>query len=829
MNNQNIHGSTSSSSNNNNDEHNLIANYCSRLADFYVKNPHLSSSPTSNTPPPLLSSNSSLTGTNTNLISSSTNPSTGIYSNVPSKLKSNLKSSQTYQQPLSNTTSSSTSQAPTSFELIKAATNRTASLSRHLWSSSRANKLNQNGTNTITNGDTSQQIYAQNILNQKNNTYTTRSLSESNFRNNMDGDYRESTIDDKLLREKREIVAKLEQRNKEILKEIKKLKLKQLSNQSLDLDDHTPLPSSQSTKYNQYYKSRESTPLNSSILSKRSHYIDQNTLNLVEQQNKTTASMINKTNNLKQQLANSGFSSSNTIVNPHLIAELQTLKQKKGQLENRMQLLENSRDELIDRLSQLDTLIKPAKNKRDSVQQTSQRIIQTNSLRTTPNSSPRSINTQKYSTLAQSTLPSGSPINGGSISPQQSSTSPFVPIVSASVAMQMPSLQPQQQQKTQQRSWSTPSTPALYEFHPTRLKINNNQLQLQQQQIQQQIQQQQQQQLLLLNKQQPYQGNTSLLSLNGLSNTSISNGSSIVSNYASKIDLNQMNSSSHNLRNLRNDLLIAADSVTNAMQSLVKELNSENESYNTNTSDDEDENPIDPSIDVNSYVSSLKGDVLNDIRYQSYTTQSASATPVTFRKNIQLNTRIQSQHIKPTDDNLLLLNNRNAINFDNFNLDGVIDMDSVMKQLPRSNNEFVNNNNYDDNENNMYENEDRLIDELNNEEEDEDDNDDENIEAALYENYLLTESVIDDCNSFMNKVNNQDLMHFEQGYQEQKNQIIADSEQVVSWRRELEQRLIEDSNDNNCNNNNNSNITNNSNNESNLLIGTVNESSSQIS
>lgn len=60
-----------------------------------------------------------------------------------------------------------------------------------------------------------------------------RSMSESNFANNDDsdgaGDY---SLDDRLLKEKREIVAKLEKQNREIAKEIKRLRLKQQQSQS---------------------------------------------------------------------------------------------------------------------------------------------------------------------------------------------------------------------------------------------------------------------------------------------------------------------------------------------------------------------------------------------------------------------------------------------------------------------------------------------------------------------------------------------------------------------------------------------------------------------
>lgn len=69
---------------------------------------------------------------------------------------------------------------------------------------------------------------------------TNRSLSESNFACNGDdedetGVVNEYSLDDRLLKEKREIVAKLERQNREIAKEIKRLRMRQSSNQYLDL------------------------------------------------------------------------------------------------------------------------------------------------------------------------------------------------------------------------------------------------------------------------------------------------------------------------------------------------------------------------------------------------------------------------------------------------------------------------------------------------------------------------------------------------------------------------------------------------------------------
>ena len=144
---------------------------------------------------------------------------------------------------------------------------------------------------------------------------TTRSFSETNFRINKKFDD-DMELNETILREKREIVAKLEQQNKEIIKEIHKLKLKQLSNKPLDSND---------SLHNYLKVTNEIQP----------NYVTNDSKNY--------------------QL--SKLVPSQAIVDE--VAELKTLKQRKDQLESRMSILESSRDELIDRLTQLDTYMKP--------------------------------------------------------------------------------------------------------------------------------------------------------------------------------------------------------------------------------------------------------------------------------------------------------------------------------------------------------------------------------------------------------------------------------------------------------------------------------------
>lgn len=260
-----------------------------------------------------------------------------------------------------------------------------------------------------------------------------------------------------------------------------------------------------------------------------------------------------------------------------------------------MHTLLSSKDELQ---SQLKTLLKTSTTNKQQ-QQSSNSLL----------SSPRSLtlnSTQKYNSLISSTNPyqveaSSSPVNAVpgltdlynaktsssalSSAYQASQYTAHVPgALPASLAMQMPQSSSQHQARqmttstSQHRSWSTPSTPAPFELHPTRLAnktpgaANSNTAST----------------TKLIPSVNGVAGGvasslapstqSSMLSLNALSHFGNYDQSNATSNAGSNA----------NLRSLRNDLLIAADSVTSAMQSLVKELNSENEENFLNTSDDED-------------------------------------------------------------------------------------------------------------------------------------------------------------------------------------------------------------------------------------------------
>ncbi|CAF0800154.1 unnamed protein product [Brachionus calyciflorus] len=475
------------------DEHHIIQTYSARLADIYSKNPQLLQSPaTSNTPSPRSNFSNNYATLSKNTFPKSTS------------VKS-IKTNTLIKPKLSQITESNS---------------RTSSLSRPspVYSSSQRYSKNYNQT-------------------------TSRSLSETNFRQSnrdLDGDSEdtdfdaENVLNNQLLKEKREIVAKLEKQNKEILKEIKRLKLKQLSNCSLDLTDQVLEPK---------YQAPMSATLNRKVYNQ-----------------------------------------------DPLLLELQTLKHKKGQLESRMQILESNKNELLNRLNQLDALI----------------------------------------------------------------TKP----ISASAAMQMPQsvnnknrngIITNLQQQQQPRSWSTPSTPAMYEIHPPKSKVIN-----------------------------------AATSLNQSTNSSI-------------VSLNDHNSALHN------DLLLAADSVTSAMQNLVKELNSENDD-----------------LEFYSGKQNTNSIRLNQNKISpGYSSLSASNTPLNYRKILRKNSSMEEEE---------------------------------------------------------------LVDHLST-----------NNESLFYQNYLIAESFIDDLPEDK-KENKQEKESIKQPtVDELLSSLVDNTELGESWRKELEQILIEDS------------------------------------
>lgn len=296
---------------------------------------------------------------------------------------------------------------------------------------------------------------------------------------------------------------------------------------------------------------------------------------------------------------------------------------KKGELDTRMQTLINSRDQLMERLAQLDILTKPP-----GQQQQLPLVNGSGSIRVT----------------------AAPPATTPGIQPQPSSQQP----------------QPQ----AHSRSWSTPSTPAAahYEFHhPNRHVYNQSQ------------QQHHHQPKVPSHQLHPNFGTATSVSSQQTSMMSLTGTSSTTGGSQASID-----SGSSSLRVLRNDLLVAADSVTNAMQSLVNELNSENRlgheslttSYRNNNGDnnnqrngnnDSDRDEEDDLDEQPSYRHHLFGRVQNGMNNYPTTSVSASATPVTYRKYHHF-----GHHLQPNHQTLAASvgsANRNAVNLDDFGID----------------------------------------------------------------------------------------------------------------------------------------------------------------
>jgi hypothetical protein len=252
------------------DEHNIIANYCSKLSEFYTKNPKSIK----------LHSTSSSELSHFN---SSTTPKQKQFHSKNFYINSNEK----YDDTLNG--------------------HRSVSLHRNLSSIENKEKTKQTNTFKLPS------YYLLKQENEINENNATRSLSETNFITgyyNKDIDYKKTHENERITDEKREIVSKLEQKNKEIIKEIKKLKLNNVSRKTTD----------------QSYKIRK---LDSQQAKCENLFQIQKTC-------------LNNNSNARQ-----------------LRDTLETLKQHKDLLENRMLILESSRDELINKLTHLDTYIKP--------------------------------------------------------------------------------------------------------------------------------------------------------------------------------------------------------------------------------------------------------------------------------------------------------------------------------------------------------------------------------------------------------------------------------------------------------------------------------------
>ncbi len=717
----------------NDEEHKLISAYCSRLADLYVKNPHLvataavqnqhasSASPSNSaTPPPPPPANN-----NSNTLPN--NQSNSIYSTVnQQKIRSSSKISLNELNTEQNNSNNSNNHY----------SNRSASLQRHLWSSSSGRNnssfnystLNNSNYDTLGKKQTTKQLQIPSFLKQSDNldNYATiRSISECNFKLNDAGPSQNkisspsctarnhrNQIDEKILKEKRDLVSKLERQNREIIKEIKRLRLKQQQQQ-------------QNLAFNTLH--------NEQLIHAQS---------LIQDSSPTTPNgglKLNGATIIDPQL----ISQNEKRVNNNVIAELQTLKTRKGQLETRMHMLESSKDEL---LAQLQTLLK----------MNQQQQQQTNG-KPKPDSrtSPRTLtlnSTQKYSSLINNAgitnknLISSPTTNTPSV--HNTGCTAFAPVMPSSSTNQHQSRSMSHTTGTSQhRSWSNPSNTSLfYELHTQDLNNPSSNKQM----------------IAPVSSSLVPSSNTSLLSLNNAAGT--------------------LNASNSNLRNLRNDLLLAADSVTNAMQSLVKELHSENESYCDSSDEDENHKPPPPYH--------LKPQQLLLMQHSL----SASNTPVVYRKNMGSNSLMNQNFIRngmQFDDNYLSLssshnllinidNDTNALNQENRSVSKA----DLLKNLTKTFKDMNNNSEYDD-----------VVSDLENEllncERDEEVQGVKSNKTGDEHKILMDDSspiVESDPLLLLN------LQNLNQKSNNQKSNEGAggENEQIALWRRELEQILVDD-------------------------------------
>ena len=775
-------------SNINNEEHTLIASYCSRLADYYVKNPSAPLTPDTATQ---LISNDILYTHKHQLQPHTVSSLINSYnSNLRHNKKTNLKNKTNIEQ-----------------NKVNRINDRRIN---NYWSNTSLNTQNQINGAKISTSNSNQKCVDFKMMQNK-----IRSLSENNFRQSDDEDDNEENqfimnskrlfddelskdLEDTLLNEKRELVVKLEQQNKEILKEIKKLKLKQLSNKSLDLLDN---------------QSELNYEIGQKIRTQNNH-------SSLKQQNSSKACH-SATLTRKNLTNNYTLTKQRSQMNPnHVVAELENLKQRKGLLENRMHLLENSRDELIDRLTQLDTVLKPGYFRDSRKQEHGTTPSKTTTTTTNlANNISQSQNNIAVPVATMQKITHSPPL----IITTTSSSSTYIPVLSSSMAMRIPNTSNnqefilknphnleksnQQTSKSNLRSLSQPATSGLQdsfciEQEPIIKSIANN--------------------------------NISLLSL---VNTKCFKNEEL--EFANKFNPNSnFNSSTSNLRNLRNDLFIAADSVTNAMQSLVNELNSDSDMYkmSNNCIDTKNYNKNKDLI-LNNNLEKFNLDNLdfndninfNNNRYITSHSLSASSTPITYRRNIDIhkltnqmnhNSNIVEDDSKNDSKNInfnnfengnIELNDNNIVisQFSNLNDSRLISMNLFNeKLLSNSGENKIENIDQDSLANlNVLENNNRIDNEEYNDEDD-----------AIFQEYILSDNFIENLNAnhegvdqFINEqvldVNSAifpksmhinlhekqscDLVSTE--IEELNNQLIfSNNDHIAIWRKELEQRLLND-------------------------------------
>lgn len=164
---------------------------------------------------------------------------------------------------------------------------------------------------------------------------TNRSLSDTNFAMNGDDEDDEGmngggySLDDRLLKEKREIVAKLERQNREIAKEIKRLRMRQSSNQYLDLYSATDSSDYMSASQAAAVAAAAAAAANSGSSSSSSALRYQQLLLQHQQQKSAAAASMAAANYSNIYATKSRETTPATVkksIDPNLIAELRNLK-----------------------------------------------------------------------------------------------------------------------------------------------------------------------------------------------------------------------------------------------------------------------------------------------------------------------------------------------------------------------------------------------------------------------------------------------------------------------------------------------------------------------
>lgn len=335
-----------------------------------------------------------------------------------------------------------------------------------------------------------------------------------------------------------------------------------------------------------------------------------------------------------------------------------------------------------------------------------------------------------------------------------------------------------QNQNGSSRSWSTPSTPAHFELHPTLNNANSNTNLILSNILANNTNPYASQNRTFINHSLAASTASSILSLNNLNDfASLNNNNNII-----------QTSSNSNLRNLRNDLLLAADSVTNAMQNLVKELNTE--------SDQETEE-----ICFDNEQISLKQKKLNS--NNNFSSYSATNTPLFSRKTIMNSsfTSLNNENLNLDDNHSLIYKNQST---SNSRL--LLNKTSIIKQIAQTFKDMNNNSEYDD-----------VVSELENEllncqlEQQKDENEktddldlypassnldlnEEEEDDLIFESYLLNSG---SNNLKLNEpyYNQNELVELESLSKAlELNEKNENNEQIAMWRQELEQILVENEN-----------------------------------